>query len=175
MSSVVAKIGPNGIVLPAMSMVDARYPVATHFVVADNGWHVPVAPQSGLLAYTFGPMTRYVHYNFAAFDTAKRILMEHGWQVVSPADLDRENGFDPYLLPDNYDWSRWPESMDRRDVIRRDFNAIIASDAMYGLPGWRPYGDNPGSEGGQWEYATGRLLRMPIYEAAPWLIPGEAA
>ncbi len=45
--------------------------------------------------YIAGPMSGYPQYNFPAFDEARDELRENGWQVVSPADMDREHGLDP--------------------------------------------------------------------------------
>jgi hypothetical protein len=41
--------------------------------------------------YVAGPMTGYPGFNYGAFDEARDLLASEGWDVISPADLDREN------------------------------------------------------------------------------------
>ena len=44
-------------------------------------------------------------FNFPGFDWAKECLTRAGWEVISPADLDREIGFDVKNLPPDTDWN----------------------------------------------------------------------
>lgn len=55
-------------------------------------------------AYIAGPMRGYDRFNFPAFDAAKDRLIEMGWDVVSPADLDRAVGITGYTtdLPEGF-------------------------------------------------------------------------
>ena len=77
------------------------------------------------------------YYNFPAFDEARDMLMSEGWDVLSPADLDRnEAGFDAMKLPPDTDWSLVPEGFSLDECIERDINAIKHSDALYMLDGW---------------------------------------
>ena len=49
--------------------------------------------------YIAGPMRGIPQYNFPVFDAARDKAIALGWDAVSPADLDRANGFDvKYLL-----------------------------------------------------------------------------
>ena len=66
--------------------------------------------------YISGPMRNINYYNFAAFDYAKVRLEEQGYAVISPADIDRENGFNPWDLPVGSDWSLVPENFDFDDI-----------------------------------------------------------
>jgi hypothetical protein len=77
-------------------------------------------------------------FNFPAFDDAEDFLdAQSGVVSVSPAQIDRENGFDPIHLPADYDWNVIPaEAGTREEIIRRDINALLACDAIYMLPGW---------------------------------------
>lgn len=73
-------------------------------------------------------MTNCPAWNFPAFDAARDDLLAQGYEVVSPADLDRAVGFDgsaPNL-----------DGFDKLAAIRRDIEAIIDCDAIYMLRGW---------------------------------------
>ena len=89
--------------------------------------------------YIAGPMSGYEFFNFPAFDEAKRVLEAGGaWDIVSPADIDREYGFDPSFMPVDSDWHEVPPAAGTRsDIIRRDIDALLECDAVYMLPGWR--------------------------------------
>lgn len=79
--------------------------------------------------YLAGPMRGYPRFNFDAFDAAAADLRAQGWTVISPADIDREHGFDP----DKHDESYFS---DFRDLIRRDVEAVLTTDCIVLLPGW---------------------------------------
>lgn len=83
--------------------------------------------------YIAGPMTGYPNFNFAAFDAARDKLNAEGWTVVSPADLDRESGFDA-LKGDSHEIIT-KEFM--RKAIRADLDALQRVDAIYMLKGWQ--------------------------------------
>ncbi len=109
--------------------------------------------------YIAGPMSGYPQYNFPAFDKARDELEKNGWQVGSPADMDREHGFDPTVLPledwiDMSDGSTYKEycfptdatipnrtnNEDKetflKNAMERDKAAIVNCDAVYLLEGW---------------------------------------
>lgn len=78
--------------------------------------------------YLAGPMRGYHNFNFEAFDAATAYLREHGVEVRSPAEHDRENGFDETL-----------NSLDGFDLgaaLLWDLNQIYECDAIVLLPGW---------------------------------------
>jgi len=84
------------------------------------------------MIYIAGPMTGYKDFNFAAFDKARNKLNDEGWTVISPADIDRENGFDA-LKGDS------PELVTKefmRKAMRADLDALQKVDAIYMLTGW---------------------------------------
>lgn len=87
--------------------------------------------------YIAGPMRGYPLYNFSAFDAAADEIRSEGHKAINPADLDREAGFDPTTLPDDWDWSTYPPGMDPNEFINRDIEAIKTCDAISMLPGWR--------------------------------------
>lgn len=68
-------------------------------------------------------------FNFPAFDEASAALKAKGFAVISPADLDREAGFDP-LKGDSR------KGFDMEACIRRDVEAVLTCDAVVLLPGW---------------------------------------
>ena len=86
--------------------------------------------------YIAGGMRGYKWYNFPAFDEAEAKLKKQGWETVNPAQIDRDNGFDPKDLPEDYDWSKEPIGMDVKAVIRRDLDALQNCHAIYLLRGW---------------------------------------
>lgn len=82
--------------------------------------------------YLAGPMTGYEFYNFPLFDEAQKYIEQvHHWNVVSPADHDRKEGFDP-------EDTLCPELTDarRNGFKRRDLRLISGVDAICLLPGW---------------------------------------
>lgn len=83
-------------------------------------------------AYIAGPMSGIEEFNFPAFDAAKKYLEENGIVAVSPADLDRESGFDPTGLTGNEELS----ATKVQEFARRDLRAIMDCDKVYVLPGW---------------------------------------
>lgn len=90
--------------------------------------------------YIAGPMRGRYLYNFPAFDAARDRLTALGFDVVSPADMDRERGFDPKKLDwDVFDlrWSSWPEdAADFKQVVKEDLDALQTCSAIYVLEGW---------------------------------------
>jgi hypothetical protein len=81
-------------------------------------------------------MRGYKHYNFPAFDTARDRLIAKGYDVISPADLDREAGHHFNDVPDDYDWTTIPETFSLKAAVKRDIDAILRSDGICMLPGW---------------------------------------
>ena len=97
---------------------------------ADDGCADNTIPR----CYIAGPMRGYEDYNFPAFDAAVERARARDWAPISPADLDREVGFDPAKEGD------FTEG-DLIACIRRDIEAIITLDPAYGdclavLDGW---------------------------------------
>lgn len=87
--------------------------------------------------YIAGPMRGFEFYNFPAFDVACDKLAMDGWAPVSPADLDREKGFDETDFPEDHDWNEWASSTGTlEEIIHRDYEAIKLCDAIYMLEGW---------------------------------------
>jgi hypothetical protein len=111
--------------------------------------------------YVAGPMRNRKFYNFPAFDKARDTLIEKGWKVISPADIDRENGFDE--TKDVFTEEMLPK------VAMRDVEAIINHcDAIYMLSGWAE------SRGARAEKALAEWMGCEVLYEEPEAILDEA-
>jgi hypothetical protein len=100
--------------------------------------------------YLAGPMRGYYRYNVAAFDAAAKFLRDLGNDVISPADLDRQVGFD-------FDGDM-PQGF-VREAFQRDIAAVSQADAIAVLPGWRR------SAGASIEVAYGKMIGLKVLDA----------
>lgn len=84
--------------------------------------------------YIAGPMTGYPEYNFPAFDEAAAHLRSLGHEVFSPADNDRENGFDATGLEGH---EAEQQGFNLRRALKQDLSWICDhADALAVLHGW---------------------------------------
>lgn len=104
--------------------------------------------------YIAGPMRGRKFYNFLEFDRVGGLLLNAGFEVVSPADLDRAHGFDPWELPANHDWSTVPEGFDLKAAFDRDIQAVAGCTHICLLDGWTA------SVGARCEYFAARWLGL---------------
>lgn len=85
--------------------------------------------------YIAGKMRGVPYFNFPAFDKARNRLLNLGLTPLSPADMDRAAGFDPYTMFDEHlvalaadggpsCWNTVPPSFDLAAAISRDNAAI---------------------------------------------------
>lgn len=102
--------------------------------------------------YLAGPMSGIPQWNFPMFDRVRDEMRAEGHEVISPADLDREIGFDPSMMEVT------KEFLD--EAMRRDIDAIMRVDAMVMLPRWKE------STGAKAEYALARWRHIPVFR---WL------
>ena len=87
--------------------------------------------------YIAGPMRGKYMFNFPEFDAAAATLREAGFEAISPAEMDREIGFDPATLPAGTDWNDLSAlDFNLADAIRRDVDAILRCHYVCLLPGW---------------------------------------
>lgn len=97
--------------------------------------------------YVAGPMGGMPNLNHPMFDRVTAALREQGHVVLSPAEKDREWGLDP---------AKGQNSLDAHKVLAWDLQAILNSEGICLLPGWR------NSEGARLEVivavSTGRRL-----------------
>jgi hypothetical protein len=78
--------------------------------------------------YIAGQMSGLKDMNFPMFDAAKEVLIARGgFDVTSPADMDREAGYDG--TQDS------PEGF-REEALRKDVKVLCEMDAIAFLPGW---------------------------------------
>lgn len=101
--------------------------------------------------YISGPMRGLSDDNFPAFDAARDTMRAAGWEVISPADLDREYG-----LPADPD-----SAQGAREFVARDIDSLLSlraedGDAIVLLKGWS------GSVGATAEAYTARWLKLRI-------------
>ena len=83
--------------------------------------------------YVAGPMRSFGLeglYNFPAFDAAASQLRDKGWDVVNPAELDRQSGYDP---ADGKDYTQ--EWLEQR--MTEDLEYVSKVDALFVLDGWQ--------------------------------------
>lgn len=103
-----------------------------------------------LKTYVAGPMRGIPLFNFPAFDAARDRLIAVGHVVISPADIDRQHGFDGTSggVPSP------------RECIKRDVVAIAEEcDTIALLPGWEK------SKGSAVEVALGLFLGLKFIDA----------
>lgn len=105
--------------------------------------------------YLAGPMRGIDQFNFPEFDRVAKILRGMNAYVVSPAEHDREMGFDETLNS--------LEGFDTRAAIMWDLHKITEVDMLVLLPGWEQ------SSGVAVEVALAKYLGLPVM---PYTGPG---
>jgi hypothetical protein len=108
--------------------------------------------------YLAGPMTGLPEYNFPAFDKAAAHLRSLGHTVFSPADNDRDNGFDTTGM-EGHEAAEHGFSL--RNALKQDLSWICDhAEAIVILDGWER------SRGVRAELALAEALSIPKYEMA---------
>lgn len=79
--------------------------------------------------YLSGKMTGLPNNGFEIFDRNRDFLTEKGWDVISPADIDRSLGFDP-TVPTAFTEEQYQET------IKRDYAALLECDSIAFMPNW---------------------------------------
>lgn len=104
--------------------------------------------------YVSGPMSGLPGFNYPAFHAAAARLRAAGYRVVSPAELDADNGVDVTARPFT--------AQDRRDALARDTQAIAAAGGVAVLYGWED------SDGARAEVALACAAGIPVMTVAAW-------
>jgi len=112
--------------------------------------------------YIAGPMRGYPQFNFPAFDAARDAWQARGWDVVSPADMDRE-------LDGVQESNPTPDQVHSfAHYMRRDIKALLTVDAIAFLPGWEA------STGANVEKVVAQALNLDLYDALTFAaLPSE--
>lgn len=100
--------------------------------------------------YVAGPMSGKPQLNFPAFRRAAQRLRDAGYEVVSPVELDEEDGLDPDVddvLPGTWEWVR---------CLMRDLEVVHEVDAVVVLPGYTK------SRGAYMEANLAMMLGKPV-------------
>lgn len=111
--------------------------------------------------YIAGPMRGIARWNFPAFDAARDYLKDRGFDVVSPADLDRKKHGDAIEFQ-----TELPPGF-VRDALARDMAALATCDAIYMLDGWQD------SKGARAELAFAQAVGFTVMSDTPWTITDE--
>lgn len=111
------------------------------------------------LCYIAGPMRGIAYFNFPAFDAATIEVEALGYTPISPADLDRDAGFDFSKLPADTDLESIGFSL--LDAIDRDVDALKECDAIYMLQGWEK------SKGARAEFALAEWMGLDVIHQQP--------
>lgn len=132
---------------------------------------IMIGYQGAKRVYICGRMRGLPYYNFAAFDESRDALKRKGFDVVSPADLDRAAGFDPRrdCMP-SHDWNSIPKGFDLSACVKRDLDALQTCDLIAVLP------DGENGVGGHAELSVAKWLKLPRIHhltGEPWVETGE--
>lgn len=103
------------------------------------------------LIYLAGPMQGFPEFNFPAFAATAAALRMAGYDILSPHELDLENGFDPKVV----------RTVTREQVqgfLRRDMLALARCQSIALMPGWRL------SKGANLELAVAERIGCQVYE-----------
>lgn len=110
--------------------------------------------------YLSGPMRDHFEFNFPLFfDVEHKLgLLRPTWNIINPARLDTEVGFDPTGLAGTIQELE-AHDFNLREVLADDLNMIVAwCQGIVLLPEWR------NSRGAVAEYAAARAIDIDVYE-----------
>lgn len=86
--------------------------------------------------YISGPMRSIPDFNFPAFFVLEQELKDLGFDVLNPARIDAEGGFDWEGTTGNEDLSQMGFNL--KEALAHDLKWIITeADVIYMLPGWK--------------------------------------
>jgi hypothetical protein len=109
--------------------------------------------------YIAGPMTRKPEFNYPAFDLAAEMLQANGYETISPADHDREGGFDPTGMTGHEDLTG---IFNLADALAWDLDQVTHADGVAVLDGWEK------SRGAKAEVATAWAVGVKVATVMQW-------
>jgi len=112
-----------------------------------------------LRIYIAGPMRDLPRWNFPAFDAAAAYLRGRGFDVVNPAEMDREE------YGDAIEFALELSPGFIADALARDIAALATCDAIFLLAGW---GDSKGANA---ELAYARAAGLRVIYSTPASMP----
>lgn len=86
-------------------------------------------------AYLAGPMRGIAAFNFPAFRRAAKILRDAGIRILSPHEMDEDNGYDWTGFTGHEDLADY--DFDLTERLTEDIHAIGEADAVILLDGWQ--------------------------------------
>lgn len=82
-------------------------------------------------------MRGYPKLNFPLFDEARDAAIKMGFEVISPADIDREFDLTDDMLPATEEEAKtWIHTVDQREIAKRDLLAVLECGGIVLLPYW---------------------------------------
>ena len=90
-------------------------------------------------------------FNYPAFDLNEEWLRDGGWDVVSPAELNRQVGLSEFALPEEF------TDTDYHKTMIRNYTALLTCDAIAFMPGWGQ------SKGSNLERDLAQRIGLPMY------------
>lgn len=110
-----------------------------------------------MTVYVAGPIRYHAEFNHPAFAKAAAALRERGFRVISPHEMDIENGLDVTGLT-GYE-TLADQGFNIRATLAADLHVVAYEvDAVILLEGWET------SKGALAEYATARAVGIPTWE-----------
>lgn len=114
--------------------------------------------------YIAGPMRGYDNWNFDSFDRQAKSLRQNGWEVINPAELER-NLQKKYGENDPHDFNPNTNQSDQeflRKALQQDMTQICDNcTALYMLSGWEK------SKGAIAERSLAQALGLDIFYEIP--------
>lgn len=103
--------------------------------------------------YLAGPMSGIPDFNFPAFKEATQALRAQGYEIISPAEMDENEGAVGMDTANGI-----PDPVEYWRLLARDIQAIaLECDGIIFLPNWHQ------SRGAKLEAQTGLLCRVKMY------------